>query len=103
MKLNLKTVRSLFTHGVRIGAGLPQPVASITLHVLNNRGANALSFGSCGSIDRGEFLDTKPRDLKKRILNMRELATRTNPDRDEWMLEVHTTGNMGYSCKLSIN
>lgn len=96
MRLNLKTVKSLFMRGVRIGQGMPAAVARLDLHVVDG-----CKYTRVASITRDDFIDCTPRQFKRKIIAMREQGDKINADRGEWMIEAACHG-AAYSRKLSV-
>jgi hypothetical protein len=98
MKLNLKSVLTLFTHGIKVDDGIPAAVVEISLHVVDN---NDCAYKRVRAITRDVVLDLRPKELKRVVTNMRNEADRINPNRAEWLLEVQCCGG-AYSRSVRI-
>ena len=98
-KVDLKNVRRLFRKGVHLGEGMNHAVASVTLHALGDMDCN---YSRVGTIDRDEYLDLTARQLKHKIIEIRNRAISVQANRRHWMLEVQCCGD-GSSRKLRVD
>ena len=92
MKLNLKTVTTLFRRGACVGKGYPRAVAEIHLHVVPN---NSCKWSHVGAITRDDYIDLTAKQLKKKVIALRSIATQSTNDRCAWLLEAQCTGDGG--------
>ena len=103
MKLNLKNVVHTFKRGVKIDHGMPAAVASLTLMVLDTgpTGTRTREWSNVGTITRDDYLNLTAKQLKSKIMGIKDVAGNLE-NYEDYMIQAQCTGGM-YSRSIDLS